>query len=364
MDYFKTQKTQHQQVYLNTLKSVLSKEELQFIDRWVDWNEPGDIAVMDTSSHINLVNVRPESGEDEIIDCVINIKPLNDIRYVNKFMEAVNEKLKLHGIFMGCVETSGQRRKRLMAKFRSPFNAIYFFFDYFLKRVWPKLPYLKRLYFLLTGGRNRVISEMETYGRLYSCGFRLVEAKAIRGKLYFLAQKQGYPDYNTGATYGPLVGLRRIGKGGKMIKVYKMRTMYPYSEYLQQFIYEREGLTSGGKFKDDPRINYVGKFMRKYWLDELPMLYNWLRGDMKFFGVRPISRQYMSLYPAEFQEFRKKFKPGLIPPVYVEIPETLEDVVDIERRYLEAYQRNPLLTDLQYTGRALYNIFIKSVRSK
>ena len=80
--------------------------------------------------------------------------------------------------------------------------------------------------------------------------------------------------------------------------------------------------------------------------------------------MRPISQHYFGLYPEEFQEYRKKFKPGLIPPVYVEIPETLEDVVDIERRYLEAYERRPLLTDLKYMYLMFYGVLFKNTRSK
>ncbi|MFZ2897483.1 MAG: sugar transferase, partial [Saprospiraceae bacterium] len=138
----------------------------------------------------------------------------------------------------------------------------------------------------------------------------------------------------------------------------------PYSEYVQGLIYEWNGLGSGAKFKDDPRITPLGKFMRKYWIDELPMLWNLIRGDLKIFGVRPISPHYFSLYPQEFQEYRRKFKPGLIPPVYVEIPNSVEDTVDIERRYLQAYERNPLMTDISYTYRAIYNILIRKTRSK
>ena len=201
---------------------------------------------------------------------------------------------------------------------------------------------------------------------MYSCGFRLLNSFEFEGKLYFAAEKVGEPEYNLEATYGPFIKLRRVGKNGKVVKVYKMRTMSPYSEYVQEFIYERNGaggIGTGSKFNNDPRITTLGKFMRKYWIDELPMLYNLVRGDLKIFGVRPISKHYFSLYPADFQEYRKNFKPGLVPPVYVEIPKSLEDTVAIERRYLEAYQRQPILTDIKYLTKALYNIFIKRVRS-
>lgn len=297
---------------------------------------------------------------------IMNAQRLNDIRYINKFFESVNQHLPEGGCLVGCVEISQRRKERLLAQYPRPLNKVVYTLDYMMRRVWPKLPYLRRAYFALTKGRGRVISEMETYGRLYSCGFRLLDSFELDGKLYFAAEKVGEPDYNPEATYGPFIKLRRVGKGGKIVKVYKMRTMSPYSEYVQEFIYERNGaggIGTGSKFNNDPRITTVGKFMRKYWIDELPMLYNLIRGDLKIFGVRPISKHYFSLYPADFQEYRKNFKPGLVPPVYVEIPKSLEDTVAIERRYLEAYERQPLLTDIRYLSIALYNIFIKRVRS-
>ena len=294
---------------------------------------------------------------------IINLRRLNDIRYINKFLESVNRNLRPGGYFAGCVETALSRKERLMARYPRPLNKVIYAFDYLIKRVWPKLPWLRTAYFALTKGRNRVISEMESYGRLYSCGFRLTDSTESGGMLYFLAEKTGDPVYNMEATYGPIIKLRRVGKNGKMFKVFKFRTMSPYSEYIQQFIYERNGYDGGDNFRDDTRITTLGKFMRKSWLDELPMLWNLLRGDLKLFGVRPVSAHYLSLFPEVFQEYRKKFKPGLIPPVYVEIPQTFDEIWQIEQRYLEAYEKEPLRTDLRYMGRAFYNIFIKRVRS-
>jgi lipopolysaccharide/colanic/teichoic acid biosynthesis glycosyltransferase len=304
----------------------------------------------------------PDS-QDGILPLVIRSKRINDIRYVNQFFEAVNRQLEAGGLFAGCVRTSQKRKERILSLLPRPFNYLHYSTDYLLKRVWPKLPYLKKGYFALTRGRNRVLSEMETYGRLYACGFRLLESAEANGLLYFLAEKTGEPAYNTEATYGPLIKLRRVGKGGKLFKVYKFRTMSPYSEYIQQFIYERNGYDGGESFANDTRITTVGRFMRKYWIDELPMLWNFLKGELKLFGVRPVSAHYLSLFPEDFQAYRKKFKPGLIPPVYVEIPKTLDENWQIEKRYLEAYEKAPLQTDLDYLKRAFYNIFIKKVRS-
>lgn len=347
------------------LKKEVPSKVARFIGPRIDWVEAGTPVILrdtpeplrDTAAYQRILEVTAEAG------CIICHQRLNDMRYINKFLEAMNRQLAPEGYLVGCLETSGQRRKRQMEQVISPLNKLYVGIDYVVGRVLPKLPYVKRLYFGLTKGRNRALSEMEAYGRLYSCGFCLVDSTVIDGKLYFIARKVKEPDYNMEATYGPLIRLRRVGKGGKIIKVYKLRTMAPYSEYIQELIYQRYGLGEGCKMKDDPRINEVGKFCRKLWLDELPMVINLLKGDLKLFGVRPISKHYFSLYPEEFQEYRKKFKPGLLPPLYVEIPQTMEDVVDIERRYLEAYERRPLLTDLHYIQRLFYNILIKKVRS-
>ncbi len=339
----------------------LPESAVQFIEEVVSPPALAEALCLHTLYPVNSSIVGGESAK-----CIINTQRINDIRYINKFFESANEHMAQGGYLVGCVDPLYRRRQQLLSRYPRPLNRIYYAFDYLVTRVWPKLPHLRRLYFALTKGRGRVISEMETYGRLFSCGFRFVNAREIDGRLYFVVEKVRKPEYNEEATYGPFITLRRVGKHGKIIKVYKMRTMSPYSEYTQQFVFERNGaggIGTGSKFNNDPRITTIGKFMRRYWIDELPMLYNLLRGDLKLFGVRPISQHYFSLFPEDFQEYRKKFKPGLIPPVYVEIPKSLEDTVAIERRYLEAYERNPLWTDIRYLSLALYNIFIKRVRS-
>lgn len=343
------------------LGDKLPAEVVELIEHNVDPSAIGEAVLLNARTSDWVSDLAQESSA-----LVINTQRINDIRYINKFLESVNQYLPEGGCFVGCVKTSRRRKEQLLAKYPRPLNKVVYSFDFLTKRLWPKLPYLRQSYFSLTDGKNRVISEMETYGRLYSCGFRLLDSLEINGMLYFAAEKTGKPDFNMEATYGPFIKLNRVGKHGKPLKVLKLRTMSPYSEYVQQFIYERNGLAglgTGSKFVDDPRITTLGRFCRRYWIDELPMLFNLIRGDLKLFGVRPISKHYFSLYPEDFQEYRKKFKPGLIPPVYVEIPKSLQDTVEIERRYLEAYERNPLLTDIKYTAKALYNIFIKRVRS-
>ncbi len=143
-----------------------------------------------------------------------------------------------------------------------------------------------------------------------------------------------------------------------------MRTMYPYAEYLQDYIYKHHNLKEGGKFESDFRVSTQGKIMRRFWIDELPMFGNLIKGDLKIVGVRPLSKHYFNLYSKELQEKRTQWKPGLVPPYYSDLPKTLEEIQSSELKYLEAYEKNPFRTDWKYFWKAVYNIIFKNARSQ
>jgi lipopolysaccharide/colanic/teichoic acid biosynthesis glycosyltransferase len=295
---------------------------------------------------------------------IVNYCRVNNIRFINKFFESVNKKLRNGDLFVCCLESSGGRKQRLLAKYPPLLNRLYYTGDFVFKRVFPKLPITKSIYFKMTEGRNRVMSAIENHGRLYSCGFEVVETELIGNITYVLARKVGEPEYNDHASYGALISLNRIGKKGKKFKVYKFRTMHPFSEYLQKYINEQNGLQEGGKFKNDPRVTTLGRFFRKYWLDELPMIWNLLKGDIKLIGVRPLSAHYLGLYPEEFRSRRKDYKPGLLPPFYADMPKNLEEIVDSERRYFDLYDRKGIWADVVYLFKILNNILFHKARSK
>ena len=161
-----------------------------------------------------------------------------------------------------------------------------------------------------------------------------------------------------------IIALPRVGKDGKIIKVYKVRTMIPNAESLQPFVYATNGLALGGKFADDYRITRVGRILRQYWMDEIPQIINLIKGDVKLFGVRPLSAHYLSLYSTEVRERRLKYTPGLISPIYFDCPKTFEEIQQSELNYLNAYDRHPYLTDLLYFTKVLFNIAFRRVRSK
>ena len=320
--------------------------------------ECGKTCIFSAGNRHSLIRLRNASS-----GLLVNVFKSNYLRYINKFLEIANIKIRKNGKLIICVETLDQRISRQKRRLPPGLRHIYRFFDYMIHRVWPRMPFIRKTYFWVWRRNNKRISYAEMLGRLYSCGFVYVEELKSQNLTWFVMEKKGRPLLSYDVTYSPVIKLHRIGRGGKMIVVYKMRTMHPYSEFLQEFVYTNNDLTTGGKFRDDFRVTQVGKCMRKLWIDELPMIFNLLRGDLKLVGVRPLSRHYFSLYPDYAQEKRSKVKPGLIPPFYADLPATLDEIIDSEMRYIDSYLRRPLITDLKYFFKALNNIVFKKARS-
>ncbi len=297
-------------------------------------------------------------------DLFFNLAQLNKVRRVNKLFMEINSILPNNGIFICCFQTSSIRRKQIQAAYPFLVRHIVSVTDFVWNRVFPKLPAIRKIYFGITKGMTRVFPRPEILGRLYSCGFEVKQELPINGLLYIVSIKVKQPIKRFSSSYGMFIKLKRVGKDGKIIGVYKFRTMFAYSEYLQQYIYEKNHLSEGGKFANDFRISPLGKIMRKFWIDELPMIINLIKGDIKLVGVRPISEQFFSLYSKDMQELRIKTKPGLLPPFYYDLPKTFHEIEESERRYCELYLQNPGKTDWKYLWKILYNIIIKNARSK
>jgi len=315
-------------------------------------------AVLSTTTVFNITSLIYDN-----YDYIINLHKINDIKKLDEFLDAVNLKLDQKGYFFCCVETKDQRKKRILKKFPPVLNYIYYSLDFVIKRVLPKLKFTRGLYFILTRGENAVISRAEALGRLSRAGFRIKQESFLGNLLCIEARKVCEPLPKNENTYGPLIALPRVGKNGRMIKVYKLRTMHPYSEYIQDYVYKLHDLQDGGKFKHDFRITSWGSVCRKIWLDELPMMINFFRGDMKLFGIRPLSRHYFELYREDVRERRIKYKPGLVPPFYADMPADLEAIQASELRYLDLYDKHPVYTDIRYFFKSAWNIAFRKARS-
>ncbi len=104
----------------------------------------------------------------------------------------------------------------------------------------------------------------------------------------------------------------RVGKNGRVFKFYKFRSMYLDAEsQLEDLLKDNE--VEGGvtfKMKNDPRITPVGRFLRKTSIDELPQLFNILKGDMSVVGPRPCTVREYKLY-SEYHKNRLLVPQGL-----------------------------------------------------
>ena len=111
---------------------------------------------------------------------------------------------------------------------------------------------------------------------------------------------------------GPIIFSQdRIGKNGKTFRMYKLRSMVANAEELKGTLM-KENEMSGPMFKikDDPRITKIGRFIRKTSIDELPQLFNVLKGDMSLVGPRPsLPNEVLEFEP--WMNKRLMVKPGL-----------------------------------------------------
>lgn len=295
---------------------------------------------------------------------IICTERLNNVRQLNRYLGAIHRRLVAGGLLTGNAETSEQRKQRILNKFPRWYAWPYYTLDFVFKRAFPKLKITRWFYLHLTKGRNRVLSKTEVLGRLVYCGFDIVDFEERDNLMHFTARKRDEEPHVEELDRGIVLKLRRIGCNGRPITVYKLRTMHPYAAYLQEFVYKTNRLDADGKFHDDFRIATWGTWLRKLWIDELPMLLNWIRHELKLVGVRPLTPHYLGLYPPEVRDLRLSVKPGLIPPYYADMPANFEEIIASEARYLEAYRSHPFKTDFTYLGRVLLNILLKGARSR
>ncbi len=332
----------------------------EFIDEHIDLNK---ILCLETTSEHNSTKFSLTS--DRIpIRMFLSLDKINNIRRLNQYFLETHKMLIPGGYYFGYAHTISTHREWIYSKFSKEIARYIYAIDFCFTRIMPKLPGFQKIYFAMTKGKNRVISRAEVLGRLCFCGFKIIAEKNLEKKFCFIVQKVKTPAIDKSPTYGPLVTLKRVGYNNDIMPTYKFRTMHPYSEYLQNYVVETQGLQKGGKLDNDFRLTRWGILMRKLWIDELPMLYNWIKGDLQLVGVRPLSVQYFNMYDKELKKMRKNVKPGLVPPFYADMPETFEEICESEKIYIKAFLKSPFKTQWSYFWRAFINIVFKGARSK
>ena len=149
---------------------------------------------------------------------------------------------------------------------------------------------------------------------------------------------------------------KRVGKNGELFEMYKFRSMVVNAEELKENLEEQNEMSGPMfKIKDDPRITKVGKFIRKTSIDELPQLWNVLKGDMSLVGPRP------SL-PKEVEQFdnwmfkRLSVRPGLTCYWQVSGRNNIdfEDWMKLDVKYVE--ERN-LWIDIKLIFKTVFVLF-------
>jgi len=144
---------------------------------------------------------------------------------------------------------------------------------------------------------------------------------------------------------GPIFyGQTRIGQFGKPFRIWKFRSMAVNADKMGVPLTKEE----------DPRITWIGRFLRKTKLDELPQLWNVLVGDMSFVGPRPEMPQYVERYTPEQREILK-FKPGITDMatmLFRNEEALLRGTGDVEGFYLRYCLPKKIELNLQYAQRA------------
>ncbi len=155
----------------------------------------------------------------------------------------------------------------------------------------------------------------------------------------------------------------RVGMNGRRFRMYKFRSMYPDAEARKAELMEQNRM-KGGMFKidNDPRVIPIGRFMRKYSLDELPQFYNVLRGEMSAVGTRPPTVDEWEQYSLEHRA-RLSMKPGVTGLWQVSGRSDIVDfdeVVSLDMKYIREWNiRKDLKIILQtirvvFTGSGAY----------
>jgi lipopolysaccharide/colanic/teichoic acid biosynthesis glycosyltransferase len=360
------------QIIVSQIRYDFDKPLVEFIEK----NLPDSQGPNGTVLVIDDLPTKDDQSAPASVGLLIGRTRINDVRRLNQFLQFCAKRITMGGYFLIMYVPLETVLNNLKKRYPGLLYWPVFILHFIWYRAIPKIPKLDRLYFSpifswidtlhfsVVKRRNRVLSKAEVWGRLAFYGMRVIAESKGNDELYVIAQRESFPVLNKIPSYYPIVALEKVGLNGEIIRMHKLRTMYPFSEFLQKRIFEDHGLTATGKFRDDFRLTDYGKLLRKYWLDELPQIFDWLRGDVKLVGMRATSRHFLSLYPKELYDLYIQIKPGLVPPIFDESTNGFDQIVKVELTYLQRYWDKPFQTDIRYLMQTFNDIVIRGIRSK
>ena len=146
----------------------------------------------------------------------------------------------------------------------------------------------------------------------------------------------------------------RTGRAGKSFNIFKFRTMVKNAEVL------------GGPStaSDDPRLTKIGKFLKKYQLDELPQLINVLKGEMSLVGPRPEVKMYVDMMTDEERKTILSIKPGMTDLASLwdfHEGEILRGSPDPEKTYQEKIRPTKIKLQLEYVKNRSFLLDLKII---
>lgn len=146
---------------------------------------------------------------------------------------------------------------------------------------------------------------------------------------------------------------QRVGLHGKLFRIFKFRTM----------VVDAEKLGASSTANEDPRITQVGRFLRKYKLDELPQLINVLKGEMSFVGPRPEVQRFTDMY-TEQEKAILTVRPGITDWASIwnsDEGSILAEAEDPDKAYMELIRPEKIRLQLEYVRRQSMWIDLKII---
>jgi lipopolysaccharide/colanic/teichoic acid biosynthesis glycosyltransferase len=288
---------------------------------------------------------------------------LNTLFFLRKHLIDRSNSINIGDYYFGQLKTLENWRENRPYLKKSIFGFTLRLYYFFFLRVLPRLRliYLTKSYFF--SKNSRLISKAEIIGRFFYSGFDIVLIEKFNNNYFFVVKKISKPNIKS-VSVGPIFKMKRIGKNGLLFNVYKIRTMHPYSEFMQGYMIKKFGYSNNGKLNNDFRMTNWARFFRKYWLDEIPQLINLFLGNMNLVGVRPVTEIYFQKIPGNHKQDRIKFKPGCIPPyLALDFNSDKESVLKAEMIYLKLKKKKPLKTDFVFFIKSIYSIVFLKRRS-
>jgi exopolysaccharide biosynthesis polyprenyl glycosylphosphotransferase len=148
----------------------------------------------------------------------------------------------------------------------------------------------------------------------------------------------------------------RVGKDGKEFYMYKFRSMVTNAEeLLESLLHLNEVSGAMFKMKDDPRVTKIGKFIRKTSIDELPQLWNVLKGDMSLVGPRPPLPREVAQY-TEYDKQRLLVTPGCTGLWQISGRSNVgfKEMVELDLQYI---RNRSILLDLKIIFKTIFVLF-------